>query len=68
MANIAQAVNVLQSVILTEGEALVKTPTFYVFKLFKGHQEGELVYSHIENEKISSYNVPAVSQSVSVKC
>ncbi|WP_028511018.1 alpha-L-arabinofuranosidase C-terminal domain-containing protein [Ruminococcus sp. NK3A76] len=67
MANIAQAVNVLQSVILTEGEALVKTPTFYVFKLFKGHQEGELVYSHIENETVSSFNVPAVSQSVSVK-
>ena len=67
MANIAQAVNVLQAVILTEGEALVKTPTFYVFKLFKGHHDGELVYSHIENELVSDRKVPAVSQSVSVK-
>ena len=35
MANLAQTVNVLQSVILTDGEKMVKTPTYYVFKMFK---------------------------------
>ncbi|MEG0687992.1 MAG: alpha-L-arabinofuranosidase C-terminal domain-containing protein, partial [Hungatella sp.] len=31
MANIAQMVNVLQSVILTEGDQMILTPTYYVF-------------------------------------
>ena len=35
MANIAQTVNVLQSVALTDGEDMVLTPTYYVFKMFK---------------------------------
>ena len=33
MANLAQAVNVLQSVILTEGGKMIKTPTYHVFDL-----------------------------------
>ncbi len=64
MANLAQAVNVLQAVILTEGEKLLKTPTYHVFDLFKTHQDNTLVYSHCENEKVN--NIDAVSQSVSV--
>ena len=39
MANIAQVVNVLQSMILTEGDKMIKTPTYYVFKMFVDHQE-----------------------------
>ena len=35
MANIAQTVNVLQAVLLTDGEKMVKTPTYYVFKMYK---------------------------------
>lgn len=38
MANIAQMINVLQSMILTDGDQIVKTPTYYVFKMFKDHQ------------------------------
>ena len=52
MANIAQLVNVLQSVILTDGPQMIKTPTYYVFKMFKDHQEATLVDSHIETEQI----------------
>jgi len=66
MANVAQAVNVLQAVILTEGEKLLKTPTFHVFDLFKTHQGGELVYSNCTEEK-NPNGTPAISQSVSVK-
>lgn len=43
MANIAQMVNVLQSVILTEGEKMVLTPTYYMFKLLSPHQDGALL-------------------------
>ena len=67
MANIAQAVNVLQAVILTEGEKMITTPTYHVFDMYKEHQDGTLVYSHCTNEKISGENLNAVSQSVSVK-
>ncbi len=39
MANLAQTVNVLQSVILTYGETMIKTPTYHVFDLYKEHQD-----------------------------
>ena len=39
MANIAQTVNVLQAIILTEGEKMVLTPTYYVFDLYKAHMD-----------------------------
>lgn len=56
MANIAQTVNVLQAVILTEGKKMVKTPTYYVFKMFKEHQENTLLGSFITSDKITSEN------------
>ena len=43
MANIAQTINVLQAMLLTEGSLLVKTPTYHVFDLFKVHQDAELL-------------------------
>lgn len=68
MANLAQVVNVLQSVILTEGEKLVKTPTYHVFDLFKNHQDGEAVYCHIQNENVyEGKNTPMISSSVSIR-
>jgi alpha-N-arabinofuranosidase len=38
MAAIAQVVNVLQAVILTQGEKMVLTPTYHVFEMYKVHQ------------------------------
>ena len=38
MANIAQTVNVLQAMVLTEGEKMILTPTYHVFEMFKAHQ------------------------------
>ena len=52
MTNVAQMVNVLQSVILTEGEKMVLTPTYHVFNMYKNHQDAELVESYIETENI----------------
>jgi len=38
MANIAQMVNVLQAVVLTDKEKMLLTPTYYVFRMYKVHQ------------------------------
>lgn len=69
MANIAQLINVLQSVILTEGEKMIKTPTYYVFKMFQCHQDAQLLESFIQTEQIGleeDYMVPNLTESVSV--
>src|SRR5690554_7628740 len=41
MANIAQMVNVLQAMILTEGDKMILTPTYHVFKMYAGHRSEE---------------------------
>ena len=64
MANIAQAVNVLQSILLTEGSKTIKTPTYHVFDLYKQHQDSDLIYSHIQNSNAAE-GVPSLSQSAS---
>lgn len=67
MANLAQAVNVLQSVILTEDDKMIKTPTYHVFDLFKTHQNNEAVYFYTQNENMSEgKNAPMISVSASV--
>lgn len=67
MANIAQTVNVLQALILTEGEKMLLTPTYHAFEMFKGHKDATTLRVDFtspdyafENEKI-----PAVSASAS---
>ena len=68
MANIAQLVNVLQSVILTEGPKMLLTPTYYVFRMYKHHQNAQLLDSSLETDEIGTKTnkVPAVSESVSM--
>lgn len=69
MANIAQMVNVLQSVLLTEGPKMVKTPTYHVFNMYKYHQENELLESSIETKQVGveeSFMVPNLTESVSM--
>ena len=68
MANLAQIVNVLQSVILTEGEKMVKTPTWHVFNMYRHHQGAKLLQSALSDEEmtgIGEWKVPRVSESVS---
>ncbi|MBO0885455.1 MAG: alpha-N-arabinofuranosidase, partial [Mycobacterium sp.] len=48
MANIAQTLNVLQAMILTDDtETLVLTPTYHVFEMNKGHQDAISVPVHL---------------------
>jgi alpha-N-arabinofuranosidase len=42
-ANIAQMINVLQAMILTDKDKMVLTPTYYVFKMYKPFQDATLV-------------------------
>jgi alpha-N-arabinofuranosidase len=55
MANIAQTVNVLQAMILTEGETLALTPTYHVYRMYREHQGAQLVFSELESDVISAY-------------
>lgn len=68
MANLAQMVNVLQSVILTEGEKMVLTPTYHIFHMYQCHQEATLLESYIKTTEIGleeEYKVPNLHESVS---
>jgi alpha-N-arabinofuranosidase len=67
MANIAQVVNVLQAMILTQGEQMILTPTYHVFDMFKGHQDATRLPVEIECENYSygSETLPAISASAS---
>jgi alpha-N-arabinofuranosidase len=47
MACIAQLINVLQSVMLTDGEKMIKTPTYHVFHMYRHHQGATLLSSEI---------------------
>jgi alpha-N-arabinofuranosidase len=68
MANIAQTVNVLQSMVLTQGAKMVLTPTYHVFNMYKVHGDAILMPSSIVSEKYSLGNesIPAISQTVSM--
>jgi alpha-N-arabinofuranosidase len=39
MANIAQIANVLQSMVLTQGDKMVLTPTYHTFRMYNVHQD-----------------------------
>jgi alpha-N-arabinofuranosidase len=43
MTNIAQVVNVLQAMILTKGDKMILTPTYWIFDLYKVHQDAMMV-------------------------
>ena len=68
MANLAQLVNVLQSPILTDGPKMVLTPTWYVFRLFRDHQDGELLDSHLQAPEIrvGDAAIPSLQASASL--
>lgn len=69
LACIAQMVNVLQAVALTEGEKMLLTPTYYVFHMYKKHQGAELLESVLTDVceiGVDEYKVPNLQESVSV--
>ncbi len=68
MGNLAQTVNVLQAVILTEGEKMILTPTYHVMKMYNVHQDAQLIPTDIFDMPQYEYegeSLPAISCSAS---
>jgi len=67
MANIAQVVNVLQAMILTDGPKMVLTPSYYVFDMYKVHMGATNLPIDIQCDSLSSHTrkFAAVSASAS---
>jgi alpha-N-arabinofuranosidase len=68
VANLAQMVNVLQSVILTKDDKMVLTPTYHVFRMFRVHQEARLLNIDLKCEDYNYGNnkISAISASASL--
>ncbi|MEW6507229.1 MAG: alpha-L-arabinofuranosidase C-terminal domain-containing protein [Bacteroidota bacterium] len=67
MANIAQMVNVLQALILTDGPKMVLTPTYYVYEMFKVHHDAALIPINMKSPsyQLDGKSVPMVNVSAS---
>lgn len=68
MANLAQMVNVLQSLILTEGDQMTCTPTYHVFEMFAVHQDAKYLPIEIFNKMVrlpDGKEIPMISSSAS---
>ena len=68
MANIAQVVNVLQSMILTDGPKMLLTPTYHVFEMYKVHQDATYLPLDLICDKTTvrdNREVPMLSASAS---
>ncbi len=60
-------VNVLQSIIFTDGDKMILTPTYYVFEMYKVHQQAALIPLNFISPKyvLDGQSIPAVSASAS---
>ena len=69
MANLAQTVNVLQSMVLTEGDKMALTPTYWVFDLYQGHKGGREIGCDVCADSIGTdeWKLPGVTASASEK-
>jgi alpha-N-arabinofuranosidase len=63
---IAQMVNVLQAMILTEGDQMVLTPTYHVFSMYKDHQDAELLESCVFSGNVAE-DLKQISASASIR-
>lgn len=68
VANLAQMVNVLQAVILTDGDKMVLTPTYHVFRMYKVHHGARLLNIDLrcEDYSLEKRQIPSISASASV--
>lgn len=67
MTNIAQTINVLQAMILTEGEKMLLTPTYHIFDQFSPHQNATLLPTDVDvdNYIFEGAEIPGLSVSAS---
>lgn len=62
MANIAQMINVLQAMILTDGSRMLLTPTYHVFAMYRPYQDAIELPLQLETPRytLDGYSVPEV--------
>lgn len=67
MANIAQTINVLQAMVLTDEEKMILTPTYHVFEMYKEHQDAQKISLDLEVDSLKSgeTDFPKVNASAS---
>jgi len=67
MANIAQMVNVLQSMVMTKGKEMYLTPTYYVFEMYKKHMGATYLPLHlnVENYTYDGNSIPSITATAS---
>jgi alpha-N-arabinofuranosidase len=70
MTNMAQTVNVLQSVLLTRGPQLIRTPTYWVYWMYRPHMGASAVRCQLEPQETVTDSqgraVPCLSASASL--
>ena len=67
MANIAQTVNVLQAMILTEGPKMILTPTYHVYEMYKVHHDATMLPIELrcDDYTFGEEKIPSLSASAS---
>jgi alpha-N-arabinofuranosidase len=67
MANLAQCINVLQAVILTNKEKIILTPTYHVMEMYNVHQDALMIPLDVtsNNYTLENKKLKAVSASAS---
>jgi len=70
MTNIAQTINVLQAVLLTEGDRMVRTPTYHVFEMNKEHHDATslpISFASHRRRQVENQILNTLSMSASIK-
>lgn len=67
MANLAQTINVLQAVILTNKEKMILTPTYHVMEMYNVHQDALMLPVNVQcnDYVLDNKKLPAISASAS---
>ncbi|MDR2953947.1 MAG: alpha-N-arabinofuranosidase [Prevotella sp.] len=67
VANLAQTINVLQALILTEGEKMLLTPTYHIFNMYKVHHEAIMLPVQLGHHQyeVEENKIPALNASAS---
>ena len=67
MANIAQLINVLQAMILTDHEKMIVTPTYHVFEMYTVHHDATLLPMDLQSATYAegADEIPQINASAS---
>jgi len=65
MANLAQVVNVLQAVVMTEGASCVKTPTYHALSMHRPHMGAQALQVEVTTDTAGGFGGPALSATAS---